>query len=256
MSVPASAAPAASSSLPASLAGLVWRGGEMASAGSLSISSGHPSLDKVLPDAGWPRRGLIELLVSQPGVGEMRVLQPALLGLSGQRLAMLQPPHVPQIASWRAFGLAPERLLWIQTERDAEALWSAEQVLRNGSCAALLFWQRAVRTESLRRLQLAAQASDMLCWLVRPLSMAEAPSPAPLRLALRPDRQGLRIDVLKRRGPQCLTSVLLPWSPARPQMPDTDRRFAAEFPQELQDAFMDRHLPAFAAAAGAAPALV
>ena len=251
MSVPATAVQAASSSLPASLASLVWRGGEMAAAGALSIASGHPALDKVLPDAGWPRRGLIELLVSQPGIGEMRLLQPALQRLSGQRIALLQPPHVPQIASWRALGLAPERLLWIRAERDSDVLWSAEQVLRNGSCAALLVWQNAMRTESLRRLQLAAQSSDMLCWLVRPLTMAGVPSPAPLRLALKPDRQGLRVDVLKRRGPRCATPVLLPWPAADYAMSD-----AGYLVGESSDAFMDRRLPAVAAAAGAAPALV
>ena len=255
MSVPIAAVQAASSSLPVSLAGLVWRGGEMASACPQSMPTGYSILDKVLPDAGWPRRGLVELLVSQPGIGELRLLQPALQRLSGQRIALLQPPHVPQVSSWRASGLVPEHLLWIRAERDSDALWSAEQVLRNGSCSALLFWQHTMRTESLRRLQLAAQASDMLCWLLRPLSAAMQPSPAPLRLALRPAPQGLRIDVLKRRGPQCEIPLLLQWPSISQWMPAVLGP-ELDFSCGLQDAFMDSRLPAAAAVAGVATTLV
>jgi hypothetical protein len=41
-------------------------------------------------------------------------------------------------------------------------LWSAEQILRAGTCGALLFWQRHIRSESLRRLLLAARAGETL----------------------------------------------------------------------------------------------
>ncbi len=251
MSDSAFAAPAAPSSLPVSLAGLVWRGAGMAAACTGAISSGYPPLDQQLPGGGWPRRNLIDVLLPQGGIGEMRLLLPALQRLGGQRIALLQPPHRPQADSWRHWGLSPERLLWIHAPRTADALWSAEQLLRNGSCGALLFWQGAMRTDALRRLQMAAQASDMLCWLLRPLSMAGEPSPAPLRLALRPHPQGLRIDLLKRRGPQCAESLLLPW-----QHPSFSRHAPYVLPHESRDAFMDRRLPAGTAAAGAAPALV
>ncbi len=240
------AVPAASSSLPSSLAGLVWRGGAMASGCAGATSSGYPQLDELLPGGGWPRRGLIELLLQQNGIGEMRLLLPALQRFSGQRIALLQPPHLPQLSGLRARGLLPERMLWIRASCLSDVLWSAEQVLRNGSCGALLLWQGAMRAEALRRLQMAAQASDMLCWVLRPLAMADAPSPAPLRLALRPHPEGLRVDVLKRRGPSCTAPLLLQW----PRL--SSRRESGN----ALNAFMDRRLAAAAAAAGAAPALV
>ncbi len=263
--VTASAAPAALSSLPPGLAGAVWRAGQMASPMTAVTSSGYPALDTELPNRGWPRRGLIELLLQQSGIGEMRLLRPALQSLAGQRIALLQPPHLPQIAAWCEWGLPPEQLLWIRARRHADALWSAEQVLRNGSCGALLCWQGAMRGESLRRLQLAAQASDMLCWLLRPLSAADEPSPAPLRLVLRPLAGGVQVELLKRRGPQCEMPLRLRW-PRRRGDP-----FASLFPDEAQhalriashpvdteasDALLDRRLPAIAAAAVAASALV
>ncbi len=256
--VTASAVPAALSSLPSGLSGAVWRAGQMASASSPVTSSGHAALDAELPNHGWPRRGLIELLLPQSGIGELRLLRPALQALAGQRIALLQPPYQPQIATWCEWGLPPEQLLWIRTQRHADLLWSAEQILRNGSCGALLLWQGALRTEALRRLQLAAQASDMLCWLLRPLSFADDPSPAPLRLALRPLPGGVQLDVLKRRGPQCAAPIRLRWPQRRGDL------FARLFPQdssrpspvEASDALLDRRLPATAASAVAASALV
>ncbi len=251
MSVPALAASAASPSLPPSLNEFVWRAGRMGRTRCVVTPTGHAALDRELPDRGWPHRALIELLLQQGGIGEMRLLQPALQALGNRRIALLQPPHLPQIAAWRDWGLPAERLLWVRTARPADALWSAEQILRNGSCSALLFWQGAIRHESLRRLQLAAQASDMLCWLLRPLAAADAASPAPLRIALRPLAGGVRLDIRKRRGPQCAAPLELRW-PGRAGLIDE----AASWPDEASDALLDRRHPAVAAAAVAASALV
>jgi protein ImuA len=180
----------------------VWRADQMGSCRNPVISTSHPELDRELPNGGWPASSLIELLLQQPGIGEMRLLRPTLAAIARQRrIALVQPPHLPQIAAWSGWGLAPERLLWIKTARSADALWSAEQILRSGSCGALLFWQTHVRSEALRRLHLAAQESDIVFWMIRPLSTAQDSSPAPLRLALRPASAGVAINIVKRRGP-------------------------------------------------------
>jgi len=252
--VTANAAPAALSSLPPGLAGTVWRAGQMASASAPATPSGYPLLDAELPNRGWPRRGLIELLLQQSGIGEMQLLRPALQSLAGQRIALLQPPHLPQIAAWSAWGLPAEQLVWIRAQRHADVLWSAEQVLRNGSCGALLCWQGAMRTEALRRLQLAAQASDMLCWLLRPLSAADEPSPAPLRIALRPQPGGVQVELIKRRGPPCAAPLQLRW-PLRRGDPFAGAA-TTDSMTEAKDALLDRRLPAAAAAAVTASPLV
>lgn len=254
MSVSAAAVPAASPSPPISLNdlnGVVWRAASFGVTRSAVTSTGHAPLDRELPNRGWPHGSLIELLQQQGGIGEMQLLQPALQRLGRRRIALLQPPHLPQISAWREWGLPPERLLWVRATRHADALWSAEQILRNGSCGALLFWPGTLRPESLRRLQLAAQASDLLCWLLRPLAEAGAPSPAPLRIALRPLATGIQLEILKRRGPQCATQIALHW-PVRDL-----RATAMTSPEnEASDALLDRRPSAVAAAAVAAPALV
>ena len=226
----------------------IWRADQMGSCRNPVISTSHPALDRELPNGGWPASSLIELLLQQPGIGEMRLLRPAFSSIARQRrIALVQPPHLPQIAAWSGWGLAPEHLLWIKTARSADALWSAEQILRNGSCGALLFWQTHVRSESLRRLHLAAQESDIVFWMIRPLSSAQDSSPAPLRLALRSAHAGVAIDIVKRRGPRRDDALYL----------RLDDKAAAPFnTTSLNHAPVDRRAPAVTASRNVPAALV
>ncbi|MBI1890392.1 MAG: translesion DNA synthesis-associated protein ImuA [Burkholderiales bacterium] len=187
-----------------SLNRFIWRADQMSKHHAAVARSGYPRLDQELPDGGWPRSALIELLLQQGGIGEIRLLRPALKEITKERrVALVQPPHLPQAAAWLSWGMQAERLLWIKTARTADALWAAEQILRNGSCGALLLWQNQVRSESLRRLHLAAQNADTAFWMVRPLAAMHEASPAPLRLALKPALRGLHIEIVKRRGAHC-----------------------------------------------------
>lgn len=250
MHTPASTLSAGAHAVVAQLPHAIWRADQMASCRTAVTPSAYPLLDAELPNGGWPASALIELLLQQTGIGEMQLLRPALAAIAAQRrIALVQPPHLPQLAAWSAWGLPVERLLWIKTARSADALWSAEQILRNGSCGALLFWQTHVRAESLRRLHLAAQASEIVFWMLRPLTAARDSSPAPLRLGLRPAHGGVQIDLLKRRGPQCLQPFFLPLAgmPAGPShLPSSTSNHAV----------VDRRTPAPAGTRNLSPALV
>jgi len=46
------------------------------------VSSGFPELDAGLPGGGWPAGALTEILPAHEGIGELRLLGPALAGLS------------------------------------------------------------------------------------------------------------------------------------------------------------------------------
>jgi protein ImuA len=63
----------------------VWRAAGMGVAGTARTPTGFATLDQELPDAGWPKSTLIELLVQQAGIGELRLLRPALQVLTGRR---------------------------------------------------------------------------------------------------------------------------------------------------------------------------
>jgi len=206
----------------------LWRGSQLAGRPGRCVATGHPGLDAELPGRGWPAGTLVDLLLAGPGIGEIRLLRPALAALPPQRrIILLQPPLPPNIACWASWGLDPDQLLWVRPRRPADALWAAEQILKNGSCGALLHWQAAVQHASLRRLHLAAQSSDTLFFMLRPSAAAHAPSPAPLRLALEAAPGGVRVAVLKRRGPVCAQPFVVPLAPERrPPLPVSPTRHA------------------------------
>ncbi len=198
---------------PESLHPSLWRASQLAHASTRCVATGHAVLSPQLPGGGWPTGTLIDLLVQQHGIGEMRLLRPALTSVARRRIVLLQPPHPPQALALAALGLQPSQLIWIRSSRSNDALWAAEQVLRSGSCGALLFWQNHARGETLRRLHLAAQAGETLFFMLRPLAAAQDSSPAPLRLSLRPAVGGIEIGFVKRRGPQRDAPLFLPLTP-------------------------------------------
>ncbi|CAM4348672.1 Cell division protein [Bordetella tumbae] len=188
----------------------LWRATQLAHGAQRGVATGYATLSAQLPGGGWPSGALIELLTPHAGIGEIRLLQPALAQLDRHHpIALVQPPHVPHQACWQGWRLNPEQLLWIAPERPLDALWAAEQILKHGSCGALLCWLPRVRPESLRRLHLAAQMADTLCFVLRPATAAQQASPAPLRLALAPAPGGLSVHILKRRGPSCTEPLSL-----------------------------------------------
>lgn len=225
----------------------VWRASELARSRLPSIPSGHANLDNELPDRGWPRSVLTELLLLQPGIGELQLLKTVLATLSKrQRIALVQPPYVPHAMTAMAWGVDASRLLWIQPSSTADALWATEKLLKSGGCGGVLLWQRDVRNEHLRRLHLAAQGTETWFWLLRPLASAMEPSPAPLRLALRPAHGGTLVDIVKRRGPAADEPIFisLPNMPSRRHHVETDHAPAVQ------------PTPTIIAAASATPILV
>src|SRR2546422_11607698 len=75
----------------------IWRGDSLSRAGTPIISCGFPGLDAELPGRGWPAGALTEILPAHEGIGELRLLGPALAGLSkrGLRLVWVGPPPLP-----------------------------------------------------------------------------------------------------------------------------------------------------------------
>lgn len=198
----------------------IWRASQMARGHTRCIDTGHPSLSNQLPGGGWPTGVLVDMLVQQPGIGELRLLAPALAKVAARRVVMLTPPHAPQAIALAALGLPPASVIWLRAERTGDALWAAEQVLKSGSCGALLFWpdgigsgsarQRHVTGDNMRRLHLAAQHGETMFFMMRPLAAAHDQSPAPLRLSVRPAPGGINVGLLKRRGPARDEELFLP----------------------------------------------
>lgn len=193
----------------------LWRAHQLGRQRAAVAPSGFATLDAELPGGGWPHQALTELLLPHPGVGEMRLLAPALAHIAGgARCVMLFDPPVP-LCGWALAQLGVDaRQLLVVHGRDgahgarhllasADLLWALEQALKSSQVGAVLAWlPQRLRADALRRLQLAAMVHDGPVFLLRGIEARHRPSAAALRLALHSagiDELSLR--VLKRRGP-------------------------------------------------------
>ncbi len=215
----------------------LWRGHQFGRHAEHGLPSGFALLDAQLPGGGWPRRALTELLLPHPGVGEIRLLSHCITATQrlGRPVMLFDPPEALSGWALAQLGLDVEQLLIIVThaqpdpdpkggadwghgtqggqsrevarsigETNIDArLWALEQALKSGHVGAVLAWlPPRLRTERLRRLQLAAHAHDGVAFVLREMAAAQRPSAAPLRLALRPGGADmLAVHLLKRRGP-------------------------------------------------------
>ena len=60
----------------------VWRASQVGGVARPVTTSGFAALDAQLPGGGWPHGVLTELLLPEPGVGELRLLAPALAAVA------------------------------------------------------------------------------------------------------------------------------------------------------------------------------
>lgn len=187
----------------------VWRGRDQAGQ-QAGVASGYPELDRHLPGGGWPTDSLTEILTAHYGIGELRLLMPALASLnsaSSQQdfsepgwIAWVSPPFQPYPPALQQYGIDLSRMLIVRPKDASEILWSAEQALSSGTCAAVLLWPDQLDDQAGRRLQLAAEKGGSWAVAFRPLAARHQPSAAALRLELHSSGQGTRVHILKSRG--------------------------------------------------------
>lgn len=196
----------------------LWRGRNPAQ-GTAGLASGYEKLDQHLPGGGWPRHALTEILTEHYGIGELRLLMPALAALSAEEsadfaepgwIAWVAPPFQPYPPALQQWGIDLSRMLIVRPEADKEVLWSAEQALSSGTCAAVLLWPERLDDQSSRRLQLAAEKGGSWAIAFRPLQARTEPSAAALRIEMQASASGTCLRIFKSRGgrPAVLHDVL------------------------------------------------
>jgi cell division inhibitor SulA len=171
-------------------------------AGGDGESTGFAALDEHLATGGWPRGALTELWPERAGIGELRLLMPALARLSHGThwVAWIDPPYAPHAAGLHASGVDLAHTLIVRPQRGAgharERFRALEQALASGTCSAVLAWPGQLDADSMQRLQRAASRGNSLGFLFRwsGEGAEQAPSSTVLRLALASHRGGLRID--------------------------------------------------------------
>ncbi len=185
----------------------LWRAHEVGSSpGDIAATpSGFDALDAHLPGNGWPQAGLLELMLSTAGIGELKLLAPALRHLSrtARWIAWVNPPFIPYAPALAALDIDISRILLVHPRQHEDALWAMEQASKSGTCSAVLGWldERRLTLTATRRLQLAARQGGTLGCLFRPEAAADSASMAELRLKLEPGaRSELGISIVKRRS--------------------------------------------------------
>ena len=115
-------------------------------------------------------------------------------------IAWVAPPFQPYPPALQQRGIDLSRMLIVRPKNAGEILWSAEQALSSGTCAAVLLWPEMLDDQGSRRLQLAAEKGHSWAIAFRPLAARHEPSAAALRLELHSSAQGTRVHILKSRG--------------------------------------------------------
>jgi hypothetical protein len=181
----------------------IWRG--RSAARTKTLPTGFAALDEGLPGGGWPHAGLIEILPTCFGAGELSLLLPALAAVTrrpeARWCAWVAPPLQPFAPALAERGVALERVLVVSHTRNRkDAGWAFEQTLGSGACDIALAWLHSALPRQIRRLHLAAERGDTLGVLFRPREAARDSSPAVLRVAVEPAAPGARVTLLKSRG--------------------------------------------------------
>lgn len=214
---PSSASSPRPVALPPAVAAVVWRGDELGRPAAITWPTGFDALDAELPGGGWPGFALTELMMTEVGALEFRLFGPVLgrVAAGGGRIVLVGPPRPLHAPGLLLHGIPTDALIWVCAETAAERLWATEQLLKAGSCGAVLAWLPQARPDQLRRLQVHAAASAAPALLCRPARAAQESSAAPLRLRARAG-QGwqLQVDVLKRKGPPLVSTLTLSAPPA------------------------------------------
>src|SRR4051794_12117304 len=159
---------------PETLHPALWLGHQLGRSSAQAVATGFAALDAELPGGGWPHRVLSGLLLPHPGVGEIRLLAPALVAAqqAGRLVMVFDPPAALSAAALAALGLDIHELLVIETRArvvpGSDSLWALEQALKSGHVGAVVAWLPSrLRAERLRRLQLAAHNHDGAAFVLR-----------------------------------------------------------------------------------------
>ena len=106
----------------------VWRASQIGGVARPVTTSGFAALDAQLPGGGWPHGVLSELLLPEPGVGELRLLAPALAAVTavaaaraagataadGRCVMLFDPPALLNAWALVQSGLASRHWLVVQ----------------------------------------------------------------------------------------------------------------------------------------------
>jgi len=173
-----------------------------ASSSSLVTPTGVAGLDTILPGEGWPKSGLVEIIVPDEYTDAAFLVMPALVRLSqqGRWVAMVSPPCQTRARLFTDVDINPARVLQVNPHPGRSALWTAESMLQSGNCSVVLAWPNCNTELMDRRLQKAATNGKALGILVRYEGLSTPPSGTGVRLKLELGAEGKVVSLVNNQG--------------------------------------------------------
>ncbi len=204
-----------------SIEGKLWRGSHANRHSNnvvKSVCTGYKSINKQLHSNGWPLKTTTELGINQAGIGELRLLLPALKKLQSSQqqreIILISPPHPPFAPALHRYGIDVNCVTIVNTKNLQERLWATEQSLVANCCAAVISWfgEHKINHHELRRLQLASEKTSTWNVLFRHNSCLQQSSAAGLRIHLNSTAYSkLQLDIIKQPngwgGQRCIVSL-------------------------------------------------
>lgn len=180
-------------------------------AGSSQVmSTGIAVLDDMLPCGGWPKSGLVEIILPDAYCDALPLLMPALSRFSqqGRWIAMVNPTYPVRTGLFKTHAINHDRLLQVNPHPGRSALWTAESMLYSGDFCVVMAWPNC-RTELMgKRLQKSAAHGKALGILFSYAGLETQPSGVEVRLKLDVDAEGSAVYLLNNRGETVSGEVL------------------------------------------------
>lgn len=150
------------------------------------VRTGRPVLDELLPDGGWPKGDVVEMIVPGRSYDATDLLLPALHRLSrqGRWIALVTPPLPARTTLFTDTDINASRILQVNPHPGRSGLWTVESLLASGDCAAVLAWPGCDTELMDRRLRRAAAKGKALCVLFRMRRRAGRQSAIDLRIKI------------------------------------------------------------------------
>ncbi len=178
---------------------------------SLVTATGIPVLDELLPCGGWPKAGLVEIIVPDEYTDVVALLMPAFIRLSrqGRWIAMVNPSYQARAHLFSEAGMDHASVLQVNPHPGRSALWTAESMLRSGDCSVVMAWPNCNTELMDKRLQKSAMHGKALGILFRYEGLSMQPSGVDCRLKLEVEGATNAVYLVDSKGEKQSGAVLL-----------------------------------------------
>jgi protein ImuA len=175
------------------------------------VTTGSPVLDRLLPNHGLNRGGLVEWLCDGVGSGATTLALFTARAACGERgvLVVIDPEQSFYPLAAAGWGIVLDNTIVVRPKDTRDHHWAWDQALACSGVSAVLGWPETIPARTFRRWQLAAERGGTLGLLMRPATARGSPTwsdvqwdvqPLPTPAAEDDVSRRLRVELVRCRG--------------------------------------------------------